>query len=179
MMKGIHAHPELERKLGVPEDHVIVDREVFNEEWAKQLHARTLVESREFTGGATRDGEADKLDYEGFLSPLVIKGYGDYLHRHRLQSDGQVRDSDNWQSGMPLSVYLKSLWRHLVDIWSLHRGYRVYRERVDGREKTYVVCKVSECVPSSWVRVTREDALCGIIFNSSGYLHEWMKGTTE
>lgn len=40
---------------------------------------------------------------------------------------------------------------HQVDIWSLHRGYH---ERVDGREKTYVVCKVSEGVPSSWVRVT-------------------------
>jgi len=133
---------------------------------------------RVFESGATRDGHEDKLDFEGFLSSLVITRYADYLHKHRLQSDGTVRDSDNWQKGIPLPTYLKSLWRHLVDTWSLHRGYQVYRERKDGKEKTFTVAKVCP-VPESWIKVTLEDSLCGIIFNASGYLHELLRGSHD
>lgn len=31
MCKRIHNHPAMERKLGVPEDHVIIDRELYIE----------------------------------------------------------------------------------------------------------------------------------------------------
>jgi len=33
---------------------------------------------RTFDTGATRDTSQDKLDFEGFLSPLVIKRFGEY-----------------------------------------------------------------------------------------------------
>lgn len=105
---------------------------------------------RIFDTGATRDDDKEKLDYDGFLSPLVIKRYAEYLHKHRVQADGNWRDSDNWQKGIPLTTYMKSLWRHFVDLWTLHRS--------DNR---------------AWQDM--EVALCAIIFNASGYLHELEK----
>jgi len=104
---------------------------------------------RKFKSGATRDDDDSKIDYEGFLSPLVIKAYGEYMTKHRLQPDGKLRDSDNWQKGIPKEVYVKSLFRHFVDLWMFNRGYK-------GRE-------------------TLEDALCGILFNVMGYMHELEK----
>ena len=56
---------------------------------------------REFDTGATRDAETNKLDFEGFFSPLALEEYAKYMHMHRRQADGNVRDSDNWQKGMP------------------------------------------------------------------------------
>ena len=107
--------------------------------------------TRTFDGGATRNSEEDKLDYEGFLSDLVIERYAQYLHSHRALEDGTLRDSDNWQRGMPLSVYMKSAWRHLVAWWSFHRM------QFRGRYPNHKLL---------------EDAICGVIFNASGYLHE-------
>ena len=77
--------------------------------------------AQEFPTGATRDQDHDKPDYEGFLSPLVIERYGQYMHGHRLQLDGKLRPSDNWQKGIPLDKYMKSLWRHFFAAWKLHR----------------------------------------------------------
>lgn len=104
---------------------------------------------RTFDTGATRDDDAGKLDYEGFLSPIVLQRYAEYMHRHRQQADGKLRDSDNWQKGIPIKQYLKSLWRHFTDVWLLVRGYR---------------CSV-----------TLEDALCAVLFNAMGMLHEVIK----
>jgi hypothetical protein len=104
---------------------------------------------RNFKTGATRDTDKDKYDYEGFLSPLVIERFGEYMHKHRLQADGKLRDSDNWQKGIPKEAYMKSGWRHFMDWWKEHRG-----------------------IPS---REGLEDALCAILFNVSGYLHEHLK----
>lgn len=90
---------------------------------------------REFESGATRDTEDNKPDYEGFLSPLVIKAYGEYMNKHRLQPDGKLRDSDNWQKGIPKDVYIKSMWRHFMDLWLEHRGYKSrdgLKEAIDG-----------------------------------------------
>ncbi len=111
-------------------------------------------EIREFESGATRNSEEGKLDYEGFLSPLVLRRYAEYLHAHRRLEDGTMRDSDNWQRGMPLDVYMKSMWRHFMDLWTVHRG---------GQE----------------INRAREVALCAIIFNASGYLHELLKHRAE
>jgi hypothetical protein len=102
---------------------------------------------REFETGATRDNDQDKYDYEGFLSPAVLERYAEYMHSHRKQADGKMRDSDNWQKGIPISAYMKSMWRHFVDVW---RGYR-------GDE------------------IDTEDALCALLFNVMGYLHEHLK----
>jgi hypothetical protein len=76
---------------------------------------------REFKSGATRDDDADKYDYEGFLSPLVLERYAEYMHKHRKQADGKMRDSDNWQKGIPVVQYMKSKLRHIMVTWKLHR----------------------------------------------------------
>jgi hypothetical protein len=111
---------------------------------------------RYFETGATRDSSDNKPDYEGFLSPLVIEAYGEYMHSHRMQADGKLRDSDNWQKGMPLTEYMKSLWRHFFDMWKIHRGYPVL-DRITQQP------------------VTLKAAACGILFNVSGYLHVFLK----
>lgn len=104
---------------------------------------------RKFDTGATRNTDEGKLDFEGFLSPLVLERYGQYMHKHRMQADGNLRDSDNWQKGIPLAAYMKSGWRHFRDWWREHRGY-----------------PTDEGI---------EEALCALIFNASGYLHEHLK----
>lgn len=111
-----------------------------------------------FDSGATRDSDDDKLDYDGFLSPLVIRRYAEYLHEHRIQADGKKRDSDNWQKGIPFVTYIKGLFRHFVDLWTLHRGIPV-KDRKDGHD------------------IFKEEACCAVIFNASGYLHELLKDT--
>lgn len=83
---------------------------------------------REFATGATRDTADGKLDYEGFLSPLVLEGYAEYMHKNRMREDGTLRDSDNWQLGIPMSAYMKSLWRHFHAVWKAHRRGGFNRE---------------------------------------------------
>ena len=83
------------------------------------------------------------------------------MHRHRKQSDGKIRDSDNWQKGIPFSAYMKSLWRHLVDLWEMHRDPDpAYYDDDDTPDDM-------------------EEALCAIIFNASGYLHELLKSQSN
>lgn len=77
---------------------------------------------RNFDTGAYRDTEEGKLDYEGFLSPMVLYAYAEYMHRHRVQSNGEMRPADNWQRGIPKDVYMKSMWRHFMDVWQAHRN---------------------------------------------------------
>lgn len=114
---------------------------------------------RTFDTGATRDLDDNKYDYEGFLSPLVIEAFGAYMHKHRIQPDGKLRDSDNWQKGIPRAAYMKSLWRHLVQVWKLHRG---------------LACKDEKGNP-----VTMVDALMAVLFNAGGYAHELLSGAQK
>lgn len=104
---------------------------------------------RTFETGATRDQDENKPDFEGFLSPLVLDRYAEYMHKHRKQADGTLRDSDNWQKGIPLPAYMKSGFRHFLDWWKEHRGHRT--------------------------KEGLEEALCALIFNASGYLHEVLR----
>ena len=106
---------------------------------------------RTFKTGATRDTDKEKLDFEGFISPIVWKRFAEYMHKHRLQKDGTMRASDNWQKGIPQAEYMKSLLRHTMDLWLIHR---------DSPEEA---------------RENLEDALSAIIFNAQGYLHEELK----
>ena len=115
---------------------------------------------REFETGATRGSNEKKLDYEGFLSPVVLKCYASYMHEHRKQVDGKLRASDNWQKGMPKDEYMKSLLRHTIDVWTLHRGRMV----ID---------------PETGSVVTLREALCGVLFNAMGMLFELMEGRTK
>ena len=105
---------------------------------------------RKFESGATRDADEDKWDYEGFLSPPVLARYAEYMHNNRVQADGNVRASDNWQKGIPQDAYMKSAWRHFMEWWWCHRI------EVHG--------------PMA------EEALCALLFNVMGYLHEELKG---
>ncbi len=77
---------------------------------------------RQFDTGATRDTDTNKYDYEGFLHPSVLEAYAAYMHKNRVQADGKLRDSDNWQKGIPKDAYMKSMFRHFMDVWKMHRG---------------------------------------------------------
>ena len=82
---------------------------------------------RTFSTGATRDTDKDKIDYEGFMHPLCIEAYGKYMNKHRVQTDGNLRDSDNWQKlfgDEHFNVCMKSGWRHFFDWWKYHRTGR-------------------------------------------------------
>lgn len=115
---------------------------------------------RTFNGGAVRDEDNYKLDYEGFLNPLVLEAYGEYMHHHRKMTDGTLRDSDNWQKGFGKSVVAKSLIRHAIEFWKDHRGYQV----TDRKSGKHVYIK---------------DILCAIIFNAQAYLLEVLKEEDE
>jgi len=79
---------------------------------------------RTFEGGATRNVETDP-DYHGFFSPLAMHAYGEYMHAHRLQADGTLRASDNWQQGGSdfIKTFVPSMRRHVHDIELIEDGY--------------------------------------------------------
>ena len=108
---------------------------------------------RVFATGASRDTDAGKLDYEGFLSPLVLERFAVYMHANRKMRDGSLRDSDNWQKGIPQSAYMKSAWRHFFSWW------QCYRDPEAGHDV--------------------ESAICGAMFNAMGYLHETLKAKSQ
>lgn len=103
---------------------------------------------RNFGTGATRDADHDKIDYEGFLSPFALEAFGKYMHKHRKQADGKMRASDNWKLGIPLSSYVKSMTRHLIDF------LRAWAQND---------------------RAQQIDLACAILFNVQGFLHESTK----
>lgn len=111
--------------------------------------------TREFETGATRDTDVGKLDFEGFLAPSVIISYSKYMNKHRSLPDGSLRDADNWQLGIPIDVYRKSLVRHVIQAWSVWRG--------------------NTTVDNTGLEIDMEDALCAIIFNAQGLLFEELK----
>ena len=113
---------------------------------------------RQFSSGATRSTAEGKLSYEGFLSPFVLERYAQYMHEHRVQADGRLRRSDNWQNGIPRREYLESTLRHLIDIWKAMRtvGWKDINEEND---------KVLQ------------DAICGVMFNMMGLLYEILRGS--
>lgn len=106
---------------------------------------------RQFEGGATRQDDSNKPDYEGFISPLVTKRFGAYMHKHRFQADGVIRPSDNWQKGITKEAYVKSLIRHIEDV----------RLHFDGFG--------DEAVEDF------EDSICASMFNLQGLLFELLK----
>jgi hypothetical protein len=103
---------------------------------------------RVFDSGATRNNDKDKLDFEAFLSPAVLEAFAQYMHKHRVQADGSLRDGDNWQKGMDRSVYMKSAWRHFFAVWKKHR---------------------------SAAQEDPTEDLCALLFNVMGYLFEVLR----
>jgi hypothetical protein len=112
----------------------------------EMLAAHDRGSARTFDTGATRNSDEGKLDYEGFLSPLVLRRFAEYMHACRGMAGDQLRASDNWQKGIPQDVYMKSMWRHFMDVWQGHRESN--GEALD------------------------DDALCALLFNVMGMLHE-------
>ncbi|PWT80208.1 MAG: hypothetical protein C5B44_05735 [Acidobacteria bacterium] len=117
---------------------------------------------RQFESGATRDSDVEKFDYEGFFSPLVLERRARYMHKHRKQADGKLRDSDNWQRGIPLTAYMKSGFRHFHDWWRFHRTFVLSGKPV-----------------SNFCFDLIEDSICALMFNCEGYLHELLKKRYE
>ena len=110
--------------------------------------------SRVFETGASRNSDDGKLDYDGFLCPKVLKSYATYMHKMRYLEDGALRDSDNWQKGIPLDQYRKSMWRHFHSVWSTQRDEEsLYKDRVE--------------------------QLNALLFNVMGMLHEEIKLSEE
>jgi hypothetical protein len=111
------------------------------------------AEVREFATGATRDTEEGKLDYSGFLSPLVLKRFAEYMDKNRVMADGSTRSSSNWKKGIPTDAYMQSLLRHAFEVWMRWEGTH----------------------PDSDVQFELEEALCAVLFNASGWLFEILK----
>ena len=109
---------------------------------------------RAFGTGATRSADSGRYDPEGFMSPIVIERFSEYMQKHRRQPDGSVRDSDNWQKGIPVHTYMKGMWRHVLHLWTRHRGYKVR---------------------DTMATANMEEDLCAIIFNANGMLFELLK----
>lgn len=107
---------------------------------------------RTFGTGATRDTTEGKHEPWGFTSALVEKRFCAYMHRHRLQSNGELRDSDNWKKGIPLDAYYHSLSRHIQDLRLILEGFDI-----EAREDSL------------------EEVLCSVLFNVQGMLHEIIK----
>lgn len=102
---------------------------------------------RTFETGATRDDDANKIDYLGHMSHLAVERFCRYMHEHRVQPDGQLRAADNYKHGIPIASYMASGYRHMQDLakhW----------------EATGQV---------------NEDLACATWFNIMGLLHEVMK----
>lgn len=115
---------------------------------------------RQFETGATRSNDAGKINYEGFLSPLVLRRFGEFMNKHRVQEDGQLRAADNWQRGITEQSYMESMFRHFMDVWAEHREVRDPDCAYDYVKRDVAVM---------------EDSLCALMFNVMGYLHEYLK----
>lgn len=122
-----------------------------------------MGEIRKFSTGATRDTEDGKIDPEAFLEPVVLGEYFDYMHRHRRQKDGNLRDGDNWQNGFPRKALMKSLWRHSYDVWLMHRG---------NPPKSKDILEIYQSDP----KLAMIESLCGVIFNCFAYMRETILG---
>ncbi len=108
---------------------------------------------RTFTTGATRDDDTHKVDYDGFVSIPALRAFGHYMRTHQVQADGTLRDSDNWRKGIPIEAYRKSMWRHFLDV--------AETLGVEGRQPDAI------------------EALCALLFNVQGALHEVLKEARE
>lgn len=113
---------------------------------------------RDFETGATRNDGDHKFDYEGFICPQSDHEFAKYMHSHRKQADGQMRDADNWQKGIPKEVYIKSLTRHMKDLNRLWDGWTVFD-------------------PDDNHEVDMLELLQAIRFNQQGLTHEILKDT--
>lgn len=81
------------------------------------------VANRVFETGATRSPLGNKLEYDGYLNPLVLKRFAEYMKKHQTQADGQQRAADNWQLNIDMKSLHDSKKRHDIDVWLHIKGY--------------------------------------------------------
>lgn len=111
---------------------------------------------REFTTGASRDLVSDKLDYRGFISPKALRRFAAYMNKNRRLPDQSLRPSDNWKLGIPIPVYIESLIRHANEFWEFCEDGLLLGDDAAALDEA-------------------DEAVCGILFNAMGYLHERIK----
>lgn len=112
---------------------------------------------RTFKTGATRT-HGSKPEYAGYLSPRVLSAFGRYMFEHQVQADGSIRESRNWQKGIPQESYMQSMFRHFMEVWTHYensRGDAVYTEEFETEMIT---------------------ALMALLFNVQGMAHELIGG---
>ena len=107
---------------------------------------------RVFETGADCSSDAGKPHPSRAWSPLVIAKFAEYMRRHNCDAQPKPRREDQWQLGFPQDSFIESAWRHLEAVWAIHQGYEWRDDRGN--------------------LVDLEEALCGVIFNVQGYLHQ-------
>jgi len=112
-----------------------------------------MGEIEKYSTGATRSAD-QTYDPEGFLNPEVLRVFCEYMDKHRVQANGDLRASDNWQKGMASGRARRSLARHYFDVWLITRGYPP---------------RSADCKDLS-------DALCGVLFNTMVLLKNYADG---
>jgi hypothetical protein len=144
-----------ERQNGMKADRVYIDDIEVD---ANLLPKEDDGNMRSFDTGATRDTGEGKLDYSGFLCPYVLEQYAKFMNMNRLQSDGKLRDADNWQKGIPTAVYVSSSWRHYWEFWKFAR---LFLKNEFGWDRC--------------IHIALMAGACGLLFNIMGYMHEYLK----
>jgi hypothetical protein len=127
----------------------MIQHELFDDTVIEAHRFREML--RQFPTGATRSSLGDKLQYEGYLNPMVLREFAIYMKKHQTQEDGTQRSADNWQKGIPMESLVDSGMRHFQTWWLHHRGYGAKAEE------------------------PLKDALCGLMFNTMAYLLEVLK----
>lgn len=108
---------------------------------------------RTFPKGGTRSDDDGKIDY-AHLSALADRVWCEYMHEHRIQENGELREPDNYKKGLSLESYKKSLRGHMQDLNLILEGHKVFEK---GKE------------------VTPFDAIMAIRFNVQGVIIETMR----
>lgn len=106
---------------------------------------------RKFATGAIRSALGNKLEYDGYLNPLVLKRFAEYMKKHQTQPDGEQRAADNWQKNIPMASLHDSKKRHDFDVWLHLKGY------------------------SEEATETMEESLCAAIFGNMAMLKQVME----
>lgn len=107
---------------------------------------------RKFVSGADRSSDLGKLHFERALSPLVLERFARFMLEHNAPKG---RREDQWQLGFPMESWVDSGYRHYHAWWKLHRGWDAFDEK--GQP------------------IDIEEALCGLLFNVQGYLHQLLE----
>lgn len=107
----------------------------------------------EFKSGAIRTSAANEVDPEAAWSVLVVDCYNEYMFECSFLPNGERRNEDNWQKGIPDDSLAKSFVRHAHDVWYIMRKHKA--------------------------RHTFLRACCGVLFNCMGLLHNYLKEHPE